>query len=114
MNKVKEDLLTRDYDLHSIEDDPRFVRAFKEFWIVTIWCGVVLFAMCFIIYGIDWSSPANYSYILGFPAWFAWAMFSTVIGCVGVVVIAQKVIKDCSLEDIAPESVNEEAANKGV
>ncbi len=112
MNKVKEDLLTRDYDLRSIEDDPRFVRAFKEFWIVTIWCVIVLSAMCFIIYGIDWGSPANYSYILGFPAWFAWAMLSTVIGCAGVVVIAQKAIKDCPLEDADLESVNKDAEDK--
>ena len=112
MNKEREDLFTRDYDVNSIEEDPRFVRAFTEFWIVTIWCIIVLAAMCFAIYGIDWGSPADYSYICGFPAWFAWAMLSVIIGCIGVVIIAQKSIKDCSLEDVDPESIHSEVGSQ--
>jgi len=98
--KKQNDLLTRDYDLNSIEEDPRFQKCFREFITIVALCVVAIVVLGFTVYGIDWGNVAEYKYILGLPAWVTVTGLVQLILIVIVSVFANKLIREDSLDDV--------------
>lgn len=97
------DLMSRDYDVRQIEDDPRFTQCHREFWILSIIIGITLAAIMIVSYAIDWGPVSEYTYFLGIPTW---AVISTVISIVGTVacfVYISRFVKDVPLDDTQSE-----------
>ncbi|MDM5155708.1 YhdT family protein [Bacillus sp. DX1.1] len=81
-------------------DDPRFRIAHREAWI-----GLGLAVINFMIwygfaYGLGSKDPKEYTYVLGFPAWF---FYSCIVGFIVMVILLVVVIhfvfQDISLDE---------------
>ncbi|MCM3734899.1 YhdT family protein [Bacillus cytotoxicus] len=81
-------------------DDPRFRIANREAWI-----GIGLAVINFLIwygfaYGLGSGDPKEYTYILGFPAWF---FYSCIVGFIVMVLlivfVVRFVFQDVSLDE---------------
>ncbi|MDM5189220.1 YhdT family protein [Bacillus sp. DX4.1] len=81
-------------------DDPRFRIAHREAWI-----GLGLAVINFMIwygfaYGLGSKDPKEYTYVLGFPAWF---FYSCIVGFVVMVIllviVVRFVFQDISLDE---------------
>jgi uncharacterized membrane protein YhdT len=60
---------SRDYSFKDIEDDERFVRTTKEFWITLGVYAVFTALMILNLYTLGAQDPSTYVYVLGFPLW---------------------------------------------
>ncbi|CAG9613278.1 hypothetical protein BACCIP111899_02492 [Bacillus rhizoplanae] len=71
-------------------DDPRFRVAHREAWI-----GVGLAVINFLLwygfaYGLGSGNPKEYTYVLGFPAWF---FYSCIVGFIVMVLLIVFVVR---------------------
>lgn len=80
--------------------DKRFTIAHREAWI-----GVVLVLINFAIwygfaYGLGAGDPRNYTYVLGFPAWFFYSCIAGTVFMVVLLSVAMKLFfKDIPFEE---------------
>ena len=96
-------------EFHLVKGEPssinkRFKIAHREAWI-----GLFLAIFNFLwwygfAYGLGSSSPEEYSFILGFPAWFFWSCIAGFIVMVILVILVVKfVLKDMPLDEMGGE-----------
>lgn len=97
-------------------EDPRYKQCNKEAF-MGLGLGILNLIWWFATgYGLGSTSPENYSYILGFPAWF---FVSCVIGgilfTVLAIIMVLKFYKDMPLERMTPEEAKAylEEVNRG-
>ncbi|WP_242222304.1 YhdT family protein [Bacillus cereus group sp. BfR-BA-01380] len=71
-------------------DDPRFRIAHREAWI-GIGLAIINFVLWYgFAYGLGSGNPKEYTYILGFPAWF---FYSCIMGFVVMVLLIVFVVR---------------------
>ncbi|CEE00288.1 hypothetical protein BT1A1_0427 [Caldibacillus thermoamylovorans] len=91
--------------------DPRFKVAKREAWI-----GVGLVVINFLwwfgsAYGLSKGSPTEYTYILGFPAWFFYSCIGgLIIMSILITFVVKVLFKEVSFDE---EEQSAEEANKG-
>jgi len=82
----------------------RFKIAHREAWIGVLLAVINIIWWYGFAYTLGSKPPEEYTYILGFPAWFFW---SCIVGFVVMVILVYIVVKfvlvDVSLEDDDPE-----------
>lgn len=105
---MKDSLKERDYDVKSIENDPRLVRSRKEFFIALIIATVSMLAVVFMMYGINWGPVSEYKFITCVPAWCFFAVLAFLVFLVVQIIFALKGIKDVPLDDIDESESKEE------
>lgn len=99
----KEEFYDTNYNLEDIEMDPRFIICEKEMKLVLgiqVLFTVITIAIAYILGKGD---PSNYSYIMGFPAWWFGVIASSVIFTVVVICIVKFKLVDMNLTDEATE-----------
>lgn len=101
------DLMSRDYDVRQIEEDPRFKQCHREFWVLAIIIGITLAAIMIVSYAIDWGPVSEYTYILGIPTWAAISTVISIVGTIACFVYIAFFVKDVPLDDI-PSSEKED------
>ena len=94
------DLMSRDYDLRQVQDDPRLAQCRKEFWALFIIIAITLVAIMVVCFGINWGPVSEYTYICGFPAWMALGTLIAVVGTAVCIFYMLKFVKDVPLDDI--------------
>ena len=104
---MKDSLKERDYDVKSIEEDPRLARSKKEFFIALIIATLSMLFVIFMMYGINWGPVSDYTFITCVPAWCFWAIVAFLVFLVVEIVFALKGIRDVPLDDV-DESVSKE------
>lgn len=81
------------------EIDPRYKQAAREAWI-----GIIVFFLNIawwfaFAYGLGMRPPEEYSYVLGFPAWFFWSVIgSFVIFSIVIYLVVTLLYKDMPLD----------------
>ncbi len=83
---------------YGIKEDPRFHRAGREaISIVLLWLANTIWTYAWGLYGAA-RSAAEYTFILGFPAWYFWGALGAgfVIPAIGILIATR--IHDCSLD----------------
>lgn len=90
-------------------EDPRYRIAAKEAW-MAIFLFLLNFGWWFAFaYGLGAQPPQEYSYILGFPAWFFWSVIvGTIVFCVLAYIMVRFFYTDMPLGADPYESANEE------
>ena len=99
-NVAFDPLLDQDYDLASIEEDPRFVNCRKELFGILILCAISFAILGTTLYVIDWGNIADYKYILGLPQWVFVTGFAQLVFIIFASFVVNKLIKDESLDDV--------------
>ena len=88
-----------------MEVDPRFKGCFKEYVIAQIF-GIGTFVIAMIAaYALGAGDPAGYTYLFGFPAWFA---VGSIIIIVGLVLMCVWIMKGYKLYKLDPRADAEE------
>ncbi len=95
---------------YGIEEDPRLKIAFKEMLITFGLCIVYTLTTLALAWSIGMSKPPQeYSYILGFPAWFFLGIIVCPLVFFSVIVfLVTRVFKDMSLEPWLSQGKREE------
>jgi uncharacterized membrane protein YhdT len=104
---MNDSLKTRDYDLKSIESDPRFVQSKKEFWIAFVLGTVPIAIMLVLMYGVNWGPAAEFTYIASLPAWCFYLVLTYLVGLAIWIVFALKGIRDVPMDDLTDEGGKE-------
>lgn len=104
---MNDSLKTRDYDLKSIESDPRFVQSKKEFWISFVLGTVPIVIMLYLMYGVNWGPVSDFTYIASLPAWCFYVVLTYMVGLAVWIIYSLKGIKDVPLDDLEDEGVKE-------
>ena len=86
-----------------LREDSRYRQANREALISLAMYGL-FFAWWYVTaYGLGSGDPGEYSYVMGFPAWF---FYSCVVGYVGISILVWAVVRiffsDVSIEDDDP------------
>ncbi|NLC12381.1 MAG: YhdT family protein [Firmicutes bacterium] len=87
-----------DYDIRNIEVDKRFVIAKKEMLITFIVQLCYTFLMLIVAYATGKGDPKNYSFIMGMPAWWFYALLITALFLILIYYIITKVFVPVSVE----------------
>jgi uncharacterized membrane protein YhdT len=99
-----DDLERTDYDVSAVEEDPRFLQAKKEFFVVQ---GITI-AQIILVTLICYSLSGNGRYVWGYPMWYAYAT----IFCLGMAVLsaiyALGFMKRSKLDAIADDAEEKE------
>lgn len=102
------DLMSRDYDLRQIEDDPRFKQSCKEFLVLFVIIAIAVAAIIIVSYVVNWGPVSEYTYICGLPAWMAISTLISIVATAVCLVYIAKFVKDVPLDDV--ENGKEDAA----
>ena len=100
---TKNDLLTRDYNINNIEEDPRLKNSTKEFFVVLALCMLAAVVYGFTLFGIDWGPVAEYEYLFGFPKWVTVTAIAGICFVIFSLIVFMKVVKNENLDDIIEE-----------
>ncbi len=90
------DLESRNYDISIIEEDERLKRCRNECIGVEIW-GVGIIIISLLVCYLGSVNPENLSYIWGYPAWYVIATVIMIIGALGGIIFAVKIMKHPNL-----------------
>ncbi|MGB9840793.1 YhdT family protein [Thermovenabulum sp.] len=89
---------------NKVKDDPRYLQTTKETLTVFILLIVNIIWWFAFAYGLGSKSPDEYSYVLGFPAWFFWScIVSLFVFSILVVLVVSFVFKDIPLDPLDKE-----------
>lgn len=84
---------------YSVKEDPRFKQTRKEALRILVLVIIeTIWVFGFAYWGTK-TDPSEYSYILGFPAWYFWAFLGAGVLVPIVSIILGLLIKDCELTD---------------
>lgn len=97
MNRQDVNLESRDYDIKSIAEDPRFSYAKREFWV----CQVINILEMVILTIICYTLTDNGKTILGFPEWYVIATLFCIAVAAACILYAVKFVKRSKLDAIA-------------
>jgi len=62
-----------------LKEDPRYAQTRKETIVVLVLLIANIIWWFAFAYGLGSKSPAEYSYVMGFPAWFFWSCIASFI-----------------------------------
>ena len=93
------DLMTTDYDISQIEEDPRLVQCRKEFLVLLTMIVITSAIIIVICYFIDWGAVTSYTYLFGLPMWLALSAIVSIVGTIACLIYCVKGIEDISLEN---------------
>lgn len=103
----REEYFDTNYEFDEIEDDPRFKVCEKEMKLVLSVQLAFTFLTIAAAYILGRGNPADYTYILGIPAWWL-AVILISFAFFGIVIYIVKFkLQDMSLTDEIPKNVNE-------
>ena len=88
------DLMTREYDIRQVEEDPRLARCKKEFLTLLVMISVTILAIIVICYG----------YLLGVPMWMALSAIVALVGTAACLIYCLRGVKDASLDSDAADT----------
>jgi len=94
----------KDYDIREIDVDPRFVIAKKEMLITFAVQLCYTFLMLIVAYTVGKGDPKNYSFIMGMPAWWFYALIITGVFLILIYFIVTKVFVPISVEPWVKEN----------
>lgn len=95
----KEEFYDTNYNLEDIEMDPRFIICEKEMKLV-LSIQILFTIICVVVaYILGKGNPSNYSYIMGFPAWWFGVIAISVIFTAIVIYIVKFKLVNMSLTD---------------
>lgn len=98
------DLMTREYDIRQVEEDPRLARCKKEFLTLLVMISVTILAIIVICYVIDWGPVTSYCYLLGVPMWMALSAIVALVGTAACLIYCLRGVKDASLDSDAADT----------
>lgn len=88
----------RDYDIRNIEVDERFVIAKREMLITFAVQLCYTFVMLIVAYTVGKGDPKSYSFIMGMPGWWFYALLVTIAFLVLIYYLISKVFVPVSVE----------------
>lgn len=98
----EKDLMTRNYDLSMVEEDPRFTAARKNFVVILGIIAATVIAMAVVIFLINWGPVENYKLIMGIPTWFFLSGLISIVGTAASVAYVVK-MKDVPMDETIEE-----------
>ena len=99
----EQDLMSREYDIRQIEEDPRLARCKREFLTLLGMIVLTVLVIVVICYVVDWGPVTGYTYLMGVPMWMALSAIVALIGTAVCLAYCVWGVKDVPLDGAAEQ-----------